>query len=325
MQATDGFDFPVGKPDGDNYWIVSGLAEEEYYQLFDVWHTGEDWNRGSGDVDLGDPVYTTAHGQVNVARPYSGWGNIVLIEHRLPDGNTVWSQYAHLRDVTVGEGQEVLRGDQIGTIGKGDQNKFPAHLHLEIRLKDLPANKWGWKTDEHRLEVLRSYAHPSEFIRAHRPGAPTTQVTVEETDEGFVYSDSEYWHEAEIGHDKHIYWTWTVSADQEEVCIAEWRPKLPQAGLYEVFAYIPACYATTRQARYRVTHRRGTAEVVVDQYAYSNEWVSLGTYAFSVVQPAVVRLSDLTGEPYTRDQAKRKQVAFDAVKWVLRSEQVPQG
>ncbi len=29
------------------------------------------------------------------------------------------------------------------------------------------------------------------------------------------------------------------------------------------------------------------------------------------------------GKPYTRDPEKRKQVAFDAVKWVLRSEQVP--
>lgn len=323
MQTTDGFDFPIAKPDGAGYWIASGLAEEEYYRLVGFWHTGEDWNRGSHDADLGDPVYSVAHGQVNVARHYSGWGNIVLIEHQLPDGDTVWSQYAHLQKMTASEGQEVSRGDQVGTIGKGDKNKFPAHLHFEIRLKDLPANKWGWKTEAHRLEVLRSYAHPSEFIRAHRPGAPTTQVTVEETDEAFVCSPSKHWHEAEIGHGRHIYWTWTVSAEQGEDCVAEWRLKLPQKGLYEVFAYVPARYATTRQARYRVSHRRGTAEVIVDQYAYSNEWVSLGTYAFSAVQPAAVRLSDLTGEPYTRDRARRKQIAFDAIKWVLKSKQVP--
>jgi len=322
MQPTDGFDFPAGKPDGTGYWIASGLAEGEYYQLYGWWHTGEDWNRGSLDADLGDPVYSIAHGRVNVARHYSGWGNIVLVEHLLPDGNTVWSQYAHLRETTVSEGQEISRGDRVGSIGKGDKDQFPAHLHFEIRLKDLPAYKWGWKTEADRLEVLRSYAHPSAFIRAHRPGAPTTQVTVEETSEAFVRSESEYWHEAEIGHGQHVYWTWTVSADQGEDCRAEWRPKLPQAGLYEVFAYIPARYATTRQARYRVSHRRGTTEVVVDQYAHSNEWAPLGTYAFSAVQPAAVRLSDLTGEPYTRDQARRKQIAFDAVKWVLRSEQV---
>ena len=322
MRTTDGFDFPVSKPDGSGYWIASGLAEQEYYQLFGVWHTGEDWNRGSRDADLGDPVYSIAHGRVNVARHYGGWGNIVLIEHLLPGGDTVWSQYAHLRDVTVGQGQEVARGDQIGTIGKGDKNKWPAHLHFEIRLKNQPAYKWGWETEGHRLEVLRSYAHPTEFISAHRPGAPTTQVTVEETSDAFFLSDSKYWHEAEIGHDQHIYWTWTVSAEQGEDCVAEWRARLPQAGMYEVFAYIPARYATTRRARYRVTHRRGKTERTVDQYAYSNEWVSLGTYAFSAVQQAAVRLSDLTGEPYTRDRAKGKQIAFDAVKWVLKSEAV---
>ena len=323
MRKTDGFDFPVGKPDGTGYWIAAGLAEEEYLKIVGFWHTGEDWNRGSRDADLGDPVYSIAHGKVNVARHYGGWGNIVLIEHLLVDGDTVWSQYAHLRDMTVSEGKEVSRGDQIGTIGKGDKDKWPAHLHYEIRLKDLPAYKWGWKTDEHRKEVLRSYAHPSEFIRAHRPGAPTTQVTVEETGQAFTLSDSDYWHEADIGHSEHIYWTWTVSAEQGEDCVAEWRPKLPQKGMYEVFAYVPARYATTRQARYLVTHRRGTTPVTVDQLAYSNEWVSLGSYAFSAVQPAIVRLSDLTGEPYTRDRAQRKQIAFDAVKWVLESEQVP--
>ena len=66
MQPTDGFDFPAGKPDGAGYWIASGLAEEEYYKIVGCWHTGEDWNRGSRDADLGDPVYSIAHGQVNV-------------------------------------------------------------------------------------------------------------------------------------------------------------------------------------------------------------------------------------------------------------------
>lgn len=58
MQLTDGFDFPAGKPDGADHWIAAGLAEEEYHQRFGVWHTGEDWNRGSGDADLTGEPYT---------------------------------------------------------------------------------------------------------------------------------------------------------------------------------------------------------------------------------------------------------------------------
>jgi hypothetical protein len=57
--------------------------------------------------------------------------------------------------------------------------------------------------------------------------------------------------------------------------------------------------------------------VTIAQSWYYDEWVSLGTYAFSTVQPGYVRLSDVTGEPYTRDQSLRKQIAFDAVMWVL--------
>jgi murein DD-endopeptidase MepM/ murein hydrolase activator NlpD len=97
------------------------------------------------------------------------WGNIVLIEHLLPSGQTVWSQYAHLQQRLVCKGDVVQRGDRIGSIGKGADDRYPAHLHFEIRLKDLPASKWGWKTAEDREQVLQAYAHPTNFINSQRP------------------------------------------------------------------------------------------------------------------------------------------------------------
>jgi murein DD-endopeptidase MepM/ murein hydrolase activator NlpD len=314
IPITDGFDFPVGKPDAKDYYVAAGLAEQEYYERFKAWHPGEDWNdlRG-GDSDLGAPVYAVAHGLVVTVDSFRAWGNIVLIEHHLPDGNKVWSQYAHLEECFVEEGQVVQRGEQIGTIGKGAGDRYPAHLHFEIRLKSLPANKWGLTRDQ----VLRAYADPTHFIKSHRPGAERLEITVDDAEEVFVRSESEYWHEADYGYKGHTYWTWTVSEEQGEDCWAEWRPKLPQAGLYEVFAFVPRRYATTRSARYQITHRRGVDVVTVDQSQYYDEWVSLGAYAFSIVQPAYVRLGDVTGEPYTRDESQRKQIAFDAVMWVL--------
>jgi hypothetical protein len=171
---TDGFDFPVGKPDGQGYYVASDLVDQAYYAAREFWHTGEDWNRKLGpgdtpDVDLGDPVYAVAHGQVVTSQSFSTWGNIVLIEHRLPSGRTVWSQYAHLQQRFVRKGDIVKRGDRIGTIGKGADARYPAHLHFEIRLKRLPASKWGWKALEDREKVLEAYAHPTNFINSHRP------------------------------------------------------------------------------------------------------------------------------------------------------------
>lgn len=167
---VDGFDFPVGKPDGTGYFVAAGLVDPQYRVERGFWHTGEDWNGvKGGDSDLGDPVFAAAHGLVITAQPFNIWGNIVLLEHVMPTGQKVWSQYAHLKDMFVKRGDIIRRGELVGTIGKGGNNQFLAHLHFEIRLRNLPASKDGWKTEEDRETVLRSYAHPTNFIKSFRP------------------------------------------------------------------------------------------------------------------------------------------------------------
>jgi hypothetical protein len=166
---VDGFDFPVDKPDGLAFYVAANLVDQAYYNQRGFWHTGEDWNsRQGGDSDLGAPVYAVANGRVVTAQHFPVWGNIVLIEHCLAWGQTVWSQYAHLQQRFVRKGNVIRRGDQIGTIGKGDENRFIAHLHFELRLKKLPASKWGWTAPEDRGRVLGAYAHPTNFINSYR-------------------------------------------------------------------------------------------------------------------------------------------------------------
>jgi hypothetical protein len=142
------------------------------------------------------------------------------------------------------------------------------------------------------------------------------EVSVEEKGEAFIRSDSQYWYESPVGHSRHSYWTYTMATKED--CWAEWRPALPETGLYEVMAFIPSANATTQQARYQVTHRRGTDVAIIDQSLYFDQWASLGSYPFSIspAMPAAVRLSDQTGEPFTRDKARRKQIAFDAIRFV---------
>ena len=168
---ADSFIYPVGKPDAAGYYVAAGFLASAYHQQRGFWHPGEDWNRklrpgDTPDIDLGDPVYAIANGRVVTAHAFSVWGNIVLLEHKLPNGQTVWSQYAHLDKRLVKKDDVVRKGDPIGTIGKGENNQFPAHLHFEIRLKSLPASKWGWKTEADREAVRQHYADPREFIKA---------------------------------------------------------------------------------------------------------------------------------------------------------------
>jgi len=317
MPVVDGWDFPVGWPDGSGYYVAAGVAEPAYYERFGAWHTGEDWNNmHMGDSDWGAPVHATTNGVVIEAKRFPGWGQVLLLSHRTPEGALLWSQYAHLKDVLVGEGDVVERGQRIGTIGKmlGSDGEYtgPAHLHFEVRARRLPADAWNLE----RTEVLRSYLHPTDFIRSHRPDQEPIIVTVENADDRFFRSDSLYWFESPVAYGSRAYWTWTVGREQGEECFAEWRPKLRWPGFYEVFVFIPSRNATTLQACYEVHHRRGVGRVTLPQTDYYDEWVSLGAYPFSTVQAAYVRLSDMTGEPYARDEDQRKKIAFDALMWV---------
>jgi murein DD-endopeptidase MepM/ murein hydrolase activator NlpD len=128
-RLADGFDQPVGKPDAVGYYMSRGFRPR--------YHMGEDWNGlEGGNSDLGKPVYSAANGIVVLARDMRmSWGNLVIIRHIfLEDGQmkTVDSVYAHLDKILVREGKQIVRGQQIGTIGT-NRGMYTAHLHFEVR------------------------------------------------------------------------------------------------------------------------------------------------------------------------------------------------
>jgi LysM repeat protein len=107
---------------------------------------------------------------------------------------------------------------------------------------------------------------------------------------------------------------WALSRYQESPGYqwARWYPALTP-GKYEVFAFIPSKNASTHRATYWVAHAGGFTSRVVDQYAYSNVWVSLGTYQFTGNGAEYASLNVITGEPEASTR-----VGFDAVKFVRR-------
>jgi murein DD-endopeptidase MepM/ murein hydrolase activator NlpD len=170
--ASDGFDFPVGKPNAEGYYKARGYWPNG--------HLGEDWNgKGGGDTDLGDPVYACSNGLVVFAQNFArGWGNVLIIRHVFEeDGQRKYvdSLYGHLDQIQVRYGQHVRRGQQIGTIGTGG-GLYDAHLHFEIRRElRLGMARHRFPRDD------RSYWSPTDFINARRkltPSAQTMQVPV---------------------------------------------------------------------------------------------------------------------------------------------------
>lgn len=108
--------------------------------------------------------------------------------------------------------------------------------------------------------------------------------------------------------------TWTLNNDvaATDYNWLRWIPALAP-GRYEVFAFIPSRNANTHAAHYWVAHADGFGGKVVDQAAYSDVWVSLGTYRFLGNGKEYASLNDVTGEVRLS-----RRIGFDAVKWVPR-------
>ncbi|HME89212.1 MAG TPA: M23 family metallopeptidase [Chthoniobacterales bacterium] len=159
VKLADGFDLPVGKPDGKGYYNARGFTPNG--------HLGDDWNGlGGGDTDLGDPIYSIGNGVVVFARDcHQGWGNVVILRHAYREGGRVHmidSLYGHLDKILVHGGQAVARGQQVGTMGTA-HGLYDSHLHLEIR-KNIAI---GMSRDKFAKD-RSNYCEPEEFIVSHR-------------------------------------------------------------------------------------------------------------------------------------------------------------
>ena len=155
IKHTNGFDFPVGKPNAKKYYNAQKFGENE--------HLGDDWNGiGGGNTDLGDPVYSIGNGYVSFAKNvYGGWGNIIRIVHFIDKDNQVESLYAHCDEISVKEGDYIKKGQKIGTIGTND-GTYLAHLHLELR------NEIGLPIGGGYSSNTKGYLNPTKFIKDNR-------------------------------------------------------------------------------------------------------------------------------------------------------------
>jgi murein DD-endopeptidase MepM/ murein hydrolase activator NlpD len=77
----------------------------------------------------GDPVVTTADGQIVTIDYTEDFGNYVLIKHK----HGYYTRYAHLLSARVRLGQRVQQGEVIGYIGNTGLSTGP-QLHYEIRI-----------------------------------------------------------------------------------------------------------------------------------------------------------------------------------------------
>ena len=105
--------------------VSSGFAMR-MHPVFNAWrqHKGIDFAAATGT-----PVRSVGDGVVEFAGRQSGYGNIVIVQHR----NNQSTAYAHLSRVDVREGQSISQGQFIGAVGSTGWATGP-HLHFEFRV-----------------------------------------------------------------------------------------------------------------------------------------------------------------------------------------------
>ncbi|MGF1507604.1 MAG: M23 family metallopeptidase [Anaerolineae bacterium] len=176
---TQGFDAPVGTVEErlttkvwpSTWYDATGYAT--YYTVVGpAYHTGVDLNnnRPTWDSDREAPVYAPAHGIVTYSGNLGGtWQHVIVIRHDpLPNGDIVWTRYAHVHQPRVSEGQRVERGEQIAVIGNA-YGRLAYHLHYDIVktnvLEQYPGHWPGLNLDQ----VYTHYHNPKSFTISHRP------------------------------------------------------------------------------------------------------------------------------------------------------------
>jgi murein DD-endopeptidase MepM/ murein hydrolase activator NlpD len=278
-------------------------------------------------LDSGVPVVAAAGGTVIWAGGSNdGCGSPalgVILEH----GNGYQTLYWHFSQIDVTLGQQVAQGDVLGLAGATGCSIGP-HLHFEVHFRGRQVDPEGWCGAGADPWAAHPAGAPSPWLWADRFSAcewPAGAVVVDEAGPNFIRSGTQ-WSEGHGGVGGGALWA-PAEARSGVVPIGEqgqlngvveggtWRPTLPRAGLYRVYAFIPYWgtgigTADSQAARYLIHHAKGETLVGVDQALHVDRWVDLGTYTFTAGRQGFVYLDNLTDEPASFC------VWFDAIVWV---------
>lgn len=124
----------------------------------------------------GEKIYAAFSGVVRLSKPYSGYGNVVVIRH----SNGLETVYSHNTKNLVKVGQSVTAGQPIATIGRTG-SATTEHLHFEVRVMGQTINpRLLLDTDNHTIQkgILTLERQGSTIKASNRISGvtPTTPV-----------------------------------------------------------------------------------------------------------------------------------------------------
>ena len=116
--------------------VVDGWFSSNFGYRIDPFSGMQSFHEGIDfPAEAGTPVVAAASGKVVESGYQPHYGKMVAIDH----GNGLVSRYAHASEVHVNEGDLVVRGQRVASVGSTGRSTGP-HLHFEVRLNGVPQN-----------------------------------------------------------------------------------------------------------------------------------------------------------------------------------------
>lgn len=116
--------------------VVDGWFSSNFGYRIDPFSGQQSYHEGVDfPAETGTPIVAAASGKVIFADVNREYGKMIEVDH----GNGLVSRYAHASSMAVREGDLVVRGQQIATVGSTGRSTGP-HLHFEVRLNGVPQN-----------------------------------------------------------------------------------------------------------------------------------------------------------------------------------------
>ena len=119
-------------------WPVAGRLSGQFGQRSG--RTGDTAVRNGIEIAAGEgaPALAIHSGTVSFADPFTGFGNLVIVDH----GANTYSLYGYLGAMSVARGDAVDSGTELGRVGSAPAG--PATLYLEIRIDGRSVNPVQW-------------------------------------------------------------------------------------------------------------------------------------------------------------------------------------
>lgn len=132
---------PFSLPDDESLFKSPTITTQKlffsvlYKWSYFNWHDGAGWHPGIDIVSAKwTPLYAIEDGIVITASNKTGYGNTIVIQHTLPDGNLIYSNYWHLDTIYIHPWSHVKEWQKIWEIGNTWFTMWPLWNHVDFQI-----------------------------------------------------------------------------------------------------------------------------------------------------------------------------------------------